>query len=149
MFGVLNDDPLKIIKVKFLNKEAELPFKAHYTDAGFDIFTTEAYTLKSGESHLFSTGIACQIPVGYSALLWDRSSLGSKGVHRLAGVIDSSYRGEWKVCLVNLSDKDYEVKSGDKICQAIIQKVENFEFEAVEELSDTERDAGGFGSTGR
>tara|TARA_A100001201_G_scaffold89725_2_gene78619 strand:+ start:755 stop:1201 length:447 start_codon:yes stop_codon:yes gene_type:complete len=145
----LQQEELKLIKVKALDEKATVPQKSHPSDAGFDIFTTESHTIKSGESHLFSTGIACEIPSGYCALLWDRSSLGSKGVHRLAGVIDSSYRGEWKVCLINLSDKDYEVESGDKICQAIIQKVEYFDFDPVDELSDTDRGQGGFGSTGR
>ncbi len=147
MFKVEED--LKIIKVKLLDDNATLPEKAHIDDAGFDIFTKEGRKLKAGETYLFSTGVACELPRGYCALLWDRSSLGSKGVHRLAGVIDSSYRGEWKVCLINLTKKLYEVKAGDKICQAIIQKVPLFDVEQVEELSNTERADGGFGSTGR
>ena len=118
----LQQEELKLIKVKALDEEATVPQKSHPYDAGFDIFTTESHTIKSGESHLFSTGIACEIPSGYCALLWDRSSLGSKGVHRLAGVIDSSYRGEWKVCLINLSDKDYEVESGIRFVRLLFKK---------------------------
>ena len=148
------------LKVKKLTSSAKLPEKAHLSDAGFDIFTTEDYNLKPGETHLFDTGIACELPIGYCALIWDRSGLGSKGIHRLAGVIDSSYRGEWKVALVNLSNLNhtasvlqeqsaYKVKAGDKIAQVIIQKVEPFSTVEVDELSETNRGDSGFGSTGR
>ena len=98
---------------------------------------------------MFSTGIAVEFPPIYVALLWDRSGLGSKSIHRLAGVIDSTYRGEWKVILTNLSSKTYLVKKGDKIIQCILQKYEDPEITEVSSLSETTRASEGFGSSGR
>ena len=92
-------------QVKKLSPDAMLPTKANVSDAGIDIYTNESYTLAPGERHMFTTGIACAIPDGYVALLWDRSGLGSKGIHRFAGVIDSGYRGEWKVILYNSTNE--------------------------------------------
>lgn len=136
-------------KVNRLVAEAKLPVKDNPTDAGIDIFTNESYTLKPGESHLFSTGIAVEFPKGFVALLWDRSGLGSKGIHRLAGVIDSGYRGEWKVVLLNTTKKKFEIKKGDKIIQCILQKFELVKIKEVKKLSETKRGAKGFGSSGR
>ena len=81
-------------------------------------------------------------------MIWDKSGVGSKGVKRLGGVIDCHYRGEYKVVLVNLSDENFEIKKKQKIAQVLIQKIENPEIEVVEELSETSRGEGGFGSTG-
>jgi dUTP pyrophosphatase len=136
-------------KVKKIAADAVLPTKHTPTDAGIDIYTNETYTLRPGERHMFSTGLSIEFPEGYVALLWDRSGLGSKGIHRLAGVIDSSYRGEWKVVLLNTTDEPFEIKQGDKIIQCIMQKFEPVEISEVAELSDTERGASGFGSSGR
>ncbi len=126
-----------------------MPEKKNATDAGIDIFTNETYTLKAGEYHLFSTGIAVEFPDGHVALLWDRSGLGSKGIHRLAGVIDAAYRGEWKVALINLSKVPYEVNAGDKIIQCIFQSFVPVKITEANELSDTQRGTQGFGSSGR
>lgn len=136
-------------QVKKLSPDATLPTKANPTDAGIDIFTNESYTLQPGERHMFTTGIAGALPDGYVALFWDRSGLGSKGVHRFAGVVDSGYRGEWKVILWNSTNEPFEIKAGDKIIQCIIQKFEPAEITEVAELDDTERGASGFGSSGR
>lgn len=135
--------------VKKLSPDATLPTKANAADAGIDIYTNETYTLQPGERHMYATGISCAIPDGYVALLWDRSGLGSKGIHRFAGVIDSGYRGEWKVILWNSTNEPFEIKAGDKIIQCILQKFESAEITEVSELDDTERGAGGFGSSGR
>ena len=136
-------------KVQKLSPTATLPTKGNSDDAGIDLYTNESYTLAPGERHMFTTGIACSIPTGYVALLWDRSGLGSKGIHRFAGVIDSGYRGEWKVILYNSTNEPFEIKAGDKIIQCIIQKFEPAEITEVQELDETERGAGAFGSTGR
>jgi len=136
-------------QVQRLSPDAVLPAKGEATDAGIDIFTNESYTLDPGEHHLFGTGVAVAIPNGYVALLWDRSGLGSKGIHRLAGVIDSGYRGEWKVALINLSKEAYEVRAGDKIVQCIVQRFEVTEIMEVDSLEDSARGASGFGSSGR
>lgn len=136
-------------KVKKISAEAVLPTKENPSDAGIDLYTNESYTLQPGERHLFSTGLTIAFPEGYVALLWDRSRLGSKGIHRLAGVIDAGYRGEWKVVLVNLTEEPYEVKSGDKIIQCIMQKFESVAIQEVKQLGVSVRGEKGFGSSGR
>ena len=135
--------------VQKLSTSATLPTKTNTTDAGIDIYTNETYTLQPGERHMFTTGIACAFPDGYVGLLWDRSGLGSKGIHRFAGVIDSGYRGEWKVILCNLTSEPFEIKAGDKIIQCIVQKFEPTEISEVTSLEDSERGDKGFGSSGR
>lgn len=136
-------------KVKKLSPAAVLPTKEHASDAGIDVYANQSYTLKAGELHLFSTGIAVEFPRGYVALLWDRSGLGSKGIHRLAGVIDSGYRGEWKVVLLNTTKKAFKINKGDKIIQCILQKFEPVTISEVKTLKESKRGAKGFGSSGR
>jgi dUTP pyrophosphatase len=136
-------------KVKKLSPTATLPTKENATDAGIDVYTNESYTLRPGERYMFSTGIAVEFPRGYVALLWDRSGLGSKGIHRLAGVIDSGYRGEWKVVLLNTTKKPYKINKGDKIIQCILQKFESVKITEVKTLKESKRGAKGFGSSGR
>lgn len=136
-------------KVKKLSLDAVLPTRNNSTDAGIDIFSNESYTLQPGEVHAFTTGIAAEFPEGFVALIWDRSGLGSQGIHRLAGVIDAGYRGEWKIVLVNLSGAPYEVRTGDKIAQCVLQRFEAAEVVEVEELTETVRATAGFGSSGR
>jgi dUTP pyrophosphatase len=147
--------------VKRLTDTATLPTKANESDAGIDIYADEDIIIRPMETVLVSTGISVEFPSGYVALLWDRSGMAVKRqVHRMAGVIDCSYRGEWKVCLVNLSGatsfigtgtaagEDVEIKKGDRIVQCVFQKVEPVKINEVTELSDTVRGEGGFGSTG-
>jgi len=98
---------------------------------------------------LVCTGIALAIPKGYAALIWDRSSMGVKGIHRHAGVIDCGYRGEVRVCLHNTGKEPYHIKKGDRIAQMLIQAAPNFTMHTVEELDCTNRGDGGFGSTGK
>ncbi len=136
-------------KVKKLARGAKLPTKHNPDDAGIDVYANESYTLKPGELHLFSTGVAVEIPTGFVALLWDRSGLGSKGVHRLAGVIDSGYRGEWKVALLNTTNQPFPIERGDKIIQCVVQRFEPVKITWAKKLSDTSRAKKGFGSSGR
>lgn len=136
-------------KVQKLARNAKLPMKENSADAGIDIFTNESYTLKPGEVHMFTTGISVEFPKGYVALLWDRSGLGSKGIHRLAGVIDSGYRGEWKVVLLNTTKKPFAIAAGDKIIQCVIQKYEPVKISEAKKLSSSKRGKKGFGSSGR
>ena len=90
-----------------------------------------------------------EIPKGYAGLIWDRSGLSSKhSLEKVAGVIDHDYRGEVGVVLHNQSDKNYKIAKGDKIAQMLIQKVERVKIIETENLSDTSRGSGGFGSTG-
>lgn len=136
-------------KVKKLARGAKLPTKNNPEDAGIDIYTNESYALQPGELHLFSTGIAGEIPSGFVALLWDRSGLGSKGIHRLAGVIDAGYRGEWKVALLNTTKRPFPIERGDKIIQCVVQRFEPVKIAWAKKLSDTSRAKKGFGSSGR
>lgn len=137
------------LKVKRLAHDAALPARNNLADAGIDIFTNESYTLQPGEVHAFTTGVATEFPKGFVALIWDRSGLGSKGIHRLAGVIDSDYRGEWKIVLVNLSGALYEVRAGDKIAQCVLQRFEPAEIVEVAQVTESFRGVAGFGSSGR
>ena len=139
------------IKVQKLQPDAKIPTKANLTDVGFDLYALmEGSTiLNPREVKLIPTGIAMALPRNYAGLIWDRSSMGVKGIHRYAGVIDSGYRGEIKVCLYNGNDRPYLVNSGDRIAQILIQKVDDFYLWEVESLNETDRGDGGFGSSGK
>ena len=136
-------------EAKKLYKSAKTPTKGHLDDAGWDLYAFETVSIPAGATVLVSTGIAIAIPKGHSGLIWDRSSMGVKGVHRHAGVIDCGYRGEVKVCLHNTTKEPFHVEKGDRIAQLIIQEVPHFVQHVVEELDSTDRGSGGFGSTGK
>ncbi len=137
------------LKIKKLDKEATLPKYAKQGDAGLDLFSNENLTLEPNQRILVSTGIAMQIPEGYVGLVWDKSGIATKfGIKTMAGVVDSGYRGEVKIALHNLSKETFQIEKGMKIAQMLIQPVESKEIIEVEELEDSERGKGGFGSTG-
>ncbi len=137
------------ILVKKLHLEAKLPSYAHPGDAGMDLFSAEDIAINSGERIVCKTGVAMQIPEGYAGLIWDKSGIAAKnGIKTMGGVIDSGYRGEIGIVMQNLSKDVYNIKKGEKIAQMLIQRVESPEIVEVEELSDTSRGDGGFGSTG-
>ena len=139
-----------ILKIKKLHQDAKVPQYAHYDDAGFDLCAKETIVVKKGERLAVQTGIAMEIPEGYVGLIWDKSGLSMKyGLKTIGGVIDSSYRGEVLIGVINFGDKDYIFEKGHKVAQMIIQKKEKVDFEEVKELSDTIRGEGGFGSTGK
>lgn len=139
-----------VIKIKKLAEEAKIPVYSHEGDAAFDICSLEEKKLNPGERYTFRTGIASEIPFGYVAILYDRSGLASKdGVTRRAGVIDAGYRGEWKIVIINEDKEAHEIQKGDRIAQAILHELPEAEIVEVDELSDSERGEGGFGSTGR
>ena len=136
-------------EVKRLHESANVPTKGHLDDAGWDLYSFETISIPSGATVLVCTGIALAIPKGYAALIWDRYSMGVKGIHRHAGVIDCGYRGEVRVCLHNTGKEPYHIKKGDRIAQMLIQAAPNFTMHTVEELDCTNRGDGGFGSTGK
>ncbi|MBN2167775.1 MAG: dUTP diphosphatase [Actinobacteria bacterium] len=140
------------VDIKKLNIDAKVPEYAHTGDAGCDLRSCEDLVLHPGERALVPTGIAVSIPEGYAGFIQPRSGLSAKhgiSIVNTPGLIDSHYRGEIKVILVNLDrDKPFEVKKGDKICQFVLQKVEQVQFNQVEELDETVRNSDGFGSTG-
>jgi dUTP pyrophosphatase len=138
------------IKVKKLHPDAIIPSIIHEGDAGCDLFAIESVTLKPGERGQVPTGLALAIPQGYVALIWDKSGVSHKGgIKTLGGVIDSGYRGEWMIGVINLGNEPYTFEKGHKVAQFLIQKVESPIFEEVIELSDTSRGQSGFGSTGK
>jgi len=137
------------IAIKKLDKDAKIPAYSHPGDAGMDLFSLGDFSIKPGERLACPTGISIAIPKVYAGLIWDKSGIASKsGIKTMAGVIDSGYRGEIKIVLINLSPDVYNIKKGDKIAQMLIQKVENPEIIEMEELDETIRGEGGFGSTG-
>ena len=139
------------IKIKKTNSEAILPNYVHEGDVGMDLFSCENYILTSGERKLFGVGLKVEIPEGYEMQIRPKSSLALKhgiSVLNTPGTIDSGYRGEVGVILINHGNRSYEVNKGEKIAQAVINKIEIVEIIEVEELSDTSRGEGGFGSTG-
>mgnify|MGYP003641464259 CR=1 FL=1 len=139
----------KYFEVKKLTDSSQVPTKGHPSDAGWDLYADEDIDVWPEETKLISTGIAMSIPKNFVGLIWDRSSMGVKGIHRHAGVIDSSYRGEVKVCLHNGTERVYKIKNGDRIAQLLIQETPIFRLHEVKELDSTERGSGGFGSTGK
>lgn len=140
------------IKVKRLNENAILPAYSRKGDAALDIYALGNHTLCPGERKLIPTGVAFAIPAGYCALVLPRSGIASKfgiTLPNSPGLIDSNYRGELFVSLVNIDrSESYEIKSGDRIAQLLIQKTENVDFLEVSELDETNRGTSGFGSSG-
>jgi dUTP pyrophosphatase len=138
------------MKVKKLDPEAKLPSYAHEGDAGMDICSIESFTLKPGERKTVRTGFSYELEPGFVSLIWDKSGLASRhGIKTMAGVIEHNYRGELMIVLLNTSGEDFHVEKGDRIAQMLIQPVTTAKIEETEELSDTTRGAGGFGSSGR
>ncbi len=137
------------LKVKKINPDAKLPLYGHKGDAGMDLFSSLEYILQKGEVYAVPTGIKVEIPEGYVGLIWDKSGVSLKGVHRLAGVVDAGYRGEIKVVMVNLSPEPFVIENGMKIAQLLIQPIADVEVVEVEDLEDSSRGEGGFGSTGK
>jgi len=115
-----------------------------------DIFASERVVLKQGERVAVKTGISMEIPKGFVGLVWDKSGLSMReGLKVLGGVIDSGYRGEILIGMINLSNKDYVFEMGHKIAQMLIQKVESPLIVESKSLSETQRGKNGFGSTGK
>lgn len=143
------------INIKKVNNNAKLPYRATEGSAGADLFACVegSVTLKPNERILIPTGIAISVlDKNYGAFIFPRSSLSSKYGISLAncvGVVDSDYRGEIKVPLINHSDEAFTVNNGDRIAQLVIMPVVIPDFIEVEQLDDTERGEGGFGSTGK
>jgi dUTP pyrophosphatase len=137
------------IQIKKNDPEAIIPKFALDGDAGMDLYSSEDVILKPGERISCRTGIAIKIPEGYAGLIWDKGGPSHKfGIKTLGGVFDSHYTGEYLIGLINLGQEDFEIKKGQKIAQVLFQKTEIPEIEEVDELSQTNRGSGAFGSTG-
>jgi dUTP pyrophosphatase len=144
------------VRIKKLDENAKLPTRGSSSAAGYDLYSLNSVVLGQGETALVHTGLAVEIPEGYFGAIYARSGLATKRGIRPAncvGVIDSDYRGEILVALH--SDNIYEnkmdteiIEEGERIAQLVIQNYEQIDFEEVDDLSDTSRGGGGFGSTG-
>ena len=143
------------MKIKIINQSKhELPNYATVASAGVDLRSNleEPIVLKPLERTLVPTGLFIEIPIGFEAQIRPRSGLAFKNgvtVLNSPGTIDADYRGELKVLLVNLSNQDFIINDGERVAQMVIAKHEQAEWIAVEQLIETERGAGGFGSTGK
>jgi dUTP pyrophosphatase len=142
------------MKVKIVNKSGfQLPFYATELSAGMDLKASieTPVELDTLERAMVPTGIYIELPAGYEAQIRPRSGLAAKhgiSVCNSPGTIDADYRGEIKVILVNLSKEKFTINPGERIAQMVIAKYEKIEWEEVEQLSETDRGTGGFGSTG-
>ena len=141
------------VKIKKLSETAVLPEYQTKGAAGMDLCAclSESVILAPSERKLIPTGFAMALPEGYAAFIYARSGLASKKgitLPNCVGVIDSDYRGEVKVALVNISDEAFEINNGDRIAQMVISEVKTAILEVTDELDDTERAGGGVGSTG-
>jgi dUTP pyrophosphatase len=136
------------LKVKRIHPEAKLPVYGHPGDAGLDLFSVADHDLAPGDVFAVPTGIQIAVPAGYVGLVWDKSGISLKGVHRLAGVIDAGYRGEVQVVLINLGGGLFALRKGMKVAQLLVQPVLTVEVVESDSLDDTSRGQGGFGSTG-
>lgn len=142
------------VTVRFVKLDPGVPTPAlaHRGDAGYDLTSAEDLVLEAGARAVVPTGLAVSIPEGYAGFVQPRSGLAARhgiSIVNTPGLIDSHYRGEVKVVLVNLDPASpFHISRGDKICQIVFQKVEEVLFEQVENLDETGRGEGGFGSTG-
>jgi len=154
--------------VKKLQENAKLPQRAHPGDLGFDLFAVETVAIQPGQTVAAKTGIACTFPEGWGGIIKARSSQGKAGIDVFGGVVDSGYRGEITVLLYNsnapveyrgsggclgpnnsISDPTVIYNHGDKIAQLVLVPVWDGQVVEVDKLTDTQRGAAGFGSTGR
>jgi len=140
------------LKIKKLHKDAQIPAYQTKEAAGFDLHSAEDVFIKPGERKLVKTGLAFEIEPGFEIQIRPRSGLAYKHgitVLNTPGTIDSDYRGEIMVLLINHSDEVFEIKKGDRMAQAVVAPVVQAEIVEVKELGETERGSGGFGSTGK
>lgn len=142
------------MRIKITSKSGQLPSYETKGSAGMDIraYLQEPITLAPGERYLIPTGIAVELPEGYEAQVRPRSGLAVRsgiGMVNGVGTIDSDYRGEIKIPLINWGDEDFVIENGDRIAQMIIARYERVQWEPVLSLEVSERGEGGFGHTGR
>ncbi|EMG46631.1 Deoxyuridine 5'-triphosphate nucleotidohydrolase [Candida maltosa Xu316] len=140
------------LKVYLRSTKGRVPTKGSVLSAGYDLYSSEEATIPAHGQGLVATDISIIVPIGTYGRVAPRSGLAVKhGISTGAGVIDADYRGEVKVVLFNHSDKDFEIKEGDRIAQLVLEKIVNADIQEIslEELDNTERGEGGFGSTGK
>ena len=139
------------IKIKRLNENAILPEKQHDSDAGYDLHSIEEIILKPSKIYKVRTGIAIQIPNNYGGLVLPRSGLSSKyGISLIntPGLIDSGYRGELLIPLINHSSNEYTINKTERVAQLMLLEIPEVKIEVTSDLDESDRDSKGFGSTG-
>lgn len=140
------------IKIMKIDKDLETPTRAYEDDAGLDLLSAVNVVIKPGDRVLVPSGIAVEIPVGYAGFVQPRSGLAIDhgiGLVNSPGLIDSSYRGEIKVIMINMDTREsFRIKRGDKIAQLVIKKIETPKVLVVDSLNKSDRGANGFGSSG-
>lgn len=145
----LSDELLKVYK---RSENATLPTRGSKLAAGWDLYSSEAGLVPAKGQAMIATDLSIIVPAGTYGRVAPRSGLAVKnGISTGAGVIDADYRGEVKIVLFNHSDRDFEVNKGDRIAQLVLEKIVNADIQEItaEELTETERGSGGFGSTGK
>ena len=138
-----------MININLIHENAKLPTRGSDESAGLDLYTITSVTIPPGHRVLLSTGLAMSMPEGYVGLIWPRSKLAAKmGIDVLAGVVDSDYRGEIMISLLNTGLDPVEIKAGDKVAQMIIQKhYSNIHITMVDDLDRTMRGQAGVNSS--
>ncbi len=140
------------VPIKILSRDAQIPHMAYNGDAGVDLRSVERIVLKPQERAMVATGLAIALPEGYAGFILPRSGLAAKhgiSIVNAPGLIDSNYRGELKVILLNTDpDNSFTIEIGDRIAQLIVMPVPTINFEQVEELTESQRGESGFGSSG-
>ncbi len=138
------------VRILKMHEDMTTPHYAHEGDAAFDLRSAEELTLKAGQRYTVKSGIKVSIPEGYFGLIKDRSGYAhKKGIHCLAGVIDSGYRGEIGVVMINLGEEDFDITRDMKIAQMLIMPVAKANLIETDDLDESSRSEVGFGSTGR
>lgn len=140
-----------VVRLKRLTPDARIPQYAYPDDSGADLYAAEDVVLQPGERRAVSTGLAAEVPLGFELQVRPKSGIAlNSGVTVLntPGTVDAGYRGEIKVILINLGAEPYPIRKGQKIAQLVLVPVFRADFQEVEELSESMRGAGGFGSTG-
>lgn len=137
------------MNVKKLDPRAKLPLRAHPTDSGADLFALERTVLPPQQITYVHTGVAVELPPNTSGIIWGKSSVESKAIKTMAGLVDAPYRGELIVCMFNLNQTEFVFEAGQKVAQLVVLPTLYPTFEEVAQLSDTSRGKGGFGSTGK
>jgi len=160
--GEIMLNPVPIFKCLYTN--VKIPTRAYDDDLGLDIYSNEDVNLYPGERKLVGTGLIGSLPKSYGFIIKDKSGMALKGIETSGGVIEGTYRGEWKIILTNtnrltlwqqikelfgLRPEPYMIKKGDKIAQALVVQVSLAQPMYTEHLSETLRGRGGFGSTGK
>lgn len=140
------------VSIKILSRDAQIPHMAYNGDAGVDLRSVERIVLEPQERAMVATGLAIALPEGCAGFVLPRSGLAAKhgiSIVNAPGLIDSNYRGELKVILLNTDpDKSFTIEIGDRIAQLIVMPVPTINFEQVEELTESQRGESGFGSSG-